>query len=313
MNNASVNNLGGARLSCLDIAKGFGIICVVLGHTIPFCPLYYWMYGFHVPLFFVISGMVCNYDKYCFKCFLYKRIKTLAIPFFFWHVLQMILVGIVRGCGQNSLKAVWFILILFMVEVFFYFLYKWLGRFTFFTIPISLIFALIFEDYNIRVPYRLATIPAGLFFFGIGYCYKESIKKSLKWISESKKNSVPWIIVLFTVSLIRVFLAHKTELASNSFVFSDYVISLSGVGFVLFSACVIGRLRILEYYGRNTLVILGTHVLVIIATVDLLEPLISNHWVFKTTQLLMIWSVSVVVIEIVNKYLPWAAGKIRKG
>ena len=58
---------------------------------------------------------------------------------------------------------------------------------------------------------------------------------------------------------------------------------------------------------------LGTHVLVIIVTVDLLEPLISNHWVFKTIQLLMIWSISVAVIEIVNRYLPWAAGKNRKG
>lgn len=69
MTDSVIAKLGGARLPFLDIAKGIGIIMVVMGHVMPYCPLYYWIYGFHVPLFFVISGMLCNYSKYSFSVF----------------------------------------------------------------------------------------------------------------------------------------------------------------------------------------------------------------------------------------------------
>ncbi|MDC4245919.1 acyltransferase family protein [Clostridium perfringens] len=59
------------RLDYLDIAKGLLIISVVLCHS-PFENAYY-LYWFHMPAFFIISGM------------LYKRgmnIKEQAIKFF---------------------------------------------------------------------------------------------------------------------------------------------------------------------------------------------------------------------------------------
>ena len=46
------------RDSTIDIAKGIGIFLVVLGHFTVFAsPLYHYIYLFHMPLFFFISGM----------------------------------------------------------------------------------------------------------------------------------------------------------------------------------------------------------------------------------------------------------------
>ena len=71
-----------SRSLTLDIAKGFGIILVVVGHcikayTIPGI----FIYAFHMPLFFLISGICFNGEKYQeFKPFFYKRLRQLLVP-----------------------------------------------------------------------------------------------------------------------------------------------------------------------------------------------------------------------------------------
>lgn len=47
----------------IDIAKGIGIILVILGHSGVNSEIKDFIYGFHMPLFFVISGYLYNVDK----------------------------------------------------------------------------------------------------------------------------------------------------------------------------------------------------------------------------------------------------------
>lgn len=71
-----------SRSLTLDIVKGIGIILVVVGHciksyTIPGI----FIYAFHMPLFFLISGICFNGEKYqVFKPFFYKRLRQLLVP-----------------------------------------------------------------------------------------------------------------------------------------------------------------------------------------------------------------------------------------
>lgn len=78
INNASLNN---TRIEWIDMAKGYGIIFVLIGHLyIPIItPL---LYTFHIPLFFFLSGYVFNAD-YVFKLFFLKKIQKIIIPYFF--------------------------------------------------------------------------------------------------------------------------------------------------------------------------------------------------------------------------------------
>ena len=68
------------RLDYLDVAKGIGILLVILGH----CQLgrigraHSLIYSFHMPLFFFLSGFV--YKDYEIKIFLKKKIRGLLLP-----------------------------------------------------------------------------------------------------------------------------------------------------------------------------------------------------------------------------------------
>ena len=84
------------RFEWIDILKGIGIILVVVGHsnfsfakatTAMFIQKY--IYSFHMPLFFFVSGYLFVKDKYSnFKRFLRVKTKTLMIPYFFFLYCQ---------------------------------------------------------------------------------------------------------------------------------------------------------------------------------------------------------------------------------
>lgn len=73
------------RIEYLDIAKGIGILLVVLGHNdFEVISLFVQrlIYSFHMPLFFFLSGYFLN-TAIPFFSFIKKRFHTLLKPFFF--------------------------------------------------------------------------------------------------------------------------------------------------------------------------------------------------------------------------------------
>ena len=72
-----------SRLKWADIAKGIGIVLVVWGHSsLPF-EFRKWVYSFHMPLFFILSGYFYKSQKYGFTDFFLRKLRTLIIPYFF--------------------------------------------------------------------------------------------------------------------------------------------------------------------------------------------------------------------------------------
>src|SRR5688500_482902 len=73
------------RIEYLDIAKGIGILLVVLGHNdFEVISLFVQrlIYSFHMPLFFFLSGYFLN-TAVPFFDFIKKRFNALLKPFFF--------------------------------------------------------------------------------------------------------------------------------------------------------------------------------------------------------------------------------------
>lgn len=72
------------RIEYIDIAKGLGMILVVVGHcingkTFPGT----WINSFHMPLFFILSGLCFSEKKYpTFFPFLKKELKHFYYPVF---------------------------------------------------------------------------------------------------------------------------------------------------------------------------------------------------------------------------------------
>lgn len=59
------------RKNCFDIARGIAMICIIMGH-LGINRVNSFVYTFHVPIFFLISGYFMN-DKVNFKEFVKKK------------------------------------------------------------------------------------------------------------------------------------------------------------------------------------------------------------------------------------------------
>lgn len=71
------------RINWIDLVKGFGIILVIYGHNFPYLEKY--IYSFHIPLFFFMSGLF--HPKTLTIEIVKKRTKQILIPFFLWSFL----------------------------------------------------------------------------------------------------------------------------------------------------------------------------------------------------------------------------------
>lgn len=82
-----------------DIAKGIGIVLVVIGHYEPAdSPAWYvefvrFIYGFHMPLFFFIAGFFYDRStrKESYRSFVWGKFQRLMVPYF---ILSWALVGV---------------------------------------------------------------------------------------------------------------------------------------------------------------------------------------------------------------------------
>lgn len=93
---------GNARILWLDVAKGLGILLVVLGHalggiidmpgrTVPsaFRDIFVGIYVFHMPVFFMLSGLLVRPRlARSRKGFLIDLVITVAYPYFLWSIIQ---------------------------------------------------------------------------------------------------------------------------------------------------------------------------------------------------------------------------------
>lgn len=137
-----------SRYDYLDIAKGLGILAVVWAHIMLVGWSHQICYAFHMPLFFLISGMLFRKDKFTsFGEFLKKRTKRLFVPYLLysvatwaiWAVFRMyrgdevdsywmplLQTIIAQGSGEYMVhnSALWFIPCLFAVEVMYFFVSK---------------------------------------------------------------------------------------------------------------------------------------------------------------------------------------------
>lgn len=128
------------RRKDLDFAKGIGIILMVLGHCYSEgngTNLLCWLYSFHMPLFFIIPGIV--YGTYrrpstiSFWNIVKKKAKRLLVPYFFFATITAVFLCILgrrtmdvfgtymwRIVSLQGINAMWFIPCFLVSELFFW-------------------------------------------------------------------------------------------------------------------------------------------------------------------------------------------------
>lgn len=97
---SQVNN----RIDYIDIAKGVGIILVVLGHMSIGKTASYLIFSFHMPFFFLVDGLFCkNYEVFSdeHKRFIKKIFMRLILPYVATCVLMISFSVILNLLRQN--------------------------------------------------------------------------------------------------------------------------------------------------------------------------------------------------------------------
>lgn len=176
----------------LDIAKGIAITLMVAGHTPIPSVMSHFIYAFHMPLFFISSGLVSNYEKYSLVDYIKHKSYTLLLPFVCYSTIVCVLMYFIgeldvihyikSGWGGYAL---WFIPILFMssvlVRITFLIKRRYVRRF------IMLCFLYIgysLRHYEISLPWSLSVLPYASFLVMLGEelaDYKKQIEISSRY------------------------------------------------------------------------------------------------------------------------------------
>lgn len=87
-----INETGGKRVAYIDVMRGIGIFLVVFAHihAAEGKSINGFIYTFHMPLFFFVSGFVYRKKEEKFQQFLRKKTAAIVVPYFCWAGLSFL-------------------------------------------------------------------------------------------------------------------------------------------------------------------------------------------------------------------------------
>lgn len=179
------------QLEFINIAKGIGILMVVWAHAKG--PFTDYMYQFHMPLFFLISGYLFN-SRNTPGQFVLKKIKSLYIPFAFWNVFFVVMrsvfhieeykgvffwekiLKIILTLDKDGqfLGATWFLGALFTVSICYKLMDYYLPAVRNKSVFLAILFgAAAVLGFSVTLPYMLSRTLILSFFFAVGRVVRE--------------------------------------------------------------------------------------------------------------------------------------------
>ncbi len=315
------------RVRYFDIAKGVAIFCIIAGHmrnTI----INNFVFTFHVPIFFLISGYFLKSNR-PFKEFVTKKYNQLIRPYIITCICVIVgvsLSNIIRthslehlvqdvktwfiaslyGSGtieysspfyMKQIGAIWFLLASFtavvIVRYFIEYKHGWLG-----------VVVLAYVGYKTgQMVWLPLSIQAGM---------TAAVFVYLGWLSNKYKlfeHPAPhmWISGAAIIWLFGILFCGKLYVVRNHFEngLFDIVVAVAGSYLVIVICQIIDKqtkylANLLEFYGKNTLTILCMH------EVEILT--ISWKWVWQIGEKLQLQTYQVIWIILILKMLLFTVG-----
>ena len=313
------------RLRYLDAARGLAILLVVLGHIWETAqPVPVLIYSFHIPLFFLISGILTAYtrqERRPMKLLVFSRLRGLIIPYVFFEAVFILIFGVRNHFDFRSQSGqvygglllsplnvpLWFLPTLFLAELFFLLLLRLIRNRRCVAAVCLVLYLIPFISESERfLPDALLRCLTSLGFLAAGY-----------FSSDFVRREDPPSFLLLTVAVAGGVLAlvnGKTGIYKLSFhnpvLFT--VCALTG------SCCAIFLLKklpsrfssLLELAGKNSLVILGLHIIVL----RVLQEVLGLSTDSLAGGLLALAGVCLLLTPVCwffNRFLPFFIGKHR--
>lgn len=312
------------RIHWIDVLKGIGIILVVLQHCIGLSGdtgvssfVSVWILSFHMPLFFYVSGLV--YKEKSDNAFFAGKLRTLLLPVILFSLLNVIIKCTCRMLHIDVLydflnfAGFWFVLTILYIQILYFVLEKanfqkaneWAK------VIIALIALLVGLYYSSIIQGKentIATTLVGSFFFAGGVLNQKYTLRSHK-------------IARIVLSI--VCLSTGAILAQKNTPIMMYSSNYGNQGiFVLAAICgclglkhaaeIISECRVLEWFGKNSLMILFTHFPVHRCVMKILSYTRIDMVSKSILGCVFVLMIEIPIVILINKYAPILKGVIKE-
>lgn len=270
------------RVVWLDYGKAIAIFLVVFAHTALYKPLETFIYTFHIPFFFFISGCLFSFERYpCYKDFVIKRFKQLILPYIainvitylFWFFVSsrvgadadtevaysdpLLAALLVDARGMLHDVPLWFLPALFITENIYYLLFKRVDR-RWIAFLFLIVVVFVNEEFGtFEMPFSIDAALPGTVFYAIG-C---ELRKKPRYAVDNP--------VFFTISFLILLLAvvANGRVAMHVAQYNNMLLFILGGiagSLVLMYICTrlqnfLERKKSIEFIAMNTLLICGFH------------------------------------------------------
>lgn len=176
------------RDESLDFLRGFGILLMVIGH-IGFTKADIYIYAFHMPLFYMISGYLVKPDvRKKFSAHVVSRAKRLLIPYFLFGFAQYIIYLGIHAFNTPDAQellvnlllfptkglaiagALWFLTSLFLIEIVFELLLRIKNEgLRFIVVAVVVVAGFFVNEMQYDLVFALETAMVGILFYYAGY------------------------------------------------------------------------------------------------------------------------------------------------
>lgn len=330
------------RIVWIDQLRSIAFFFVILGHVALPDEMQSVIYSFHMPLFFLISGLTINREKIASVSlwkYAAKLAKALLIPYVWmsllcyplwylaFHMLDVPVedtpinaaVGILAGNNlieDSTSNALWFLLVLFIAELLFAVFIK-LTRNNSIAIACLVIVCAVAGCLDSGVPriwHCNVALTAVVFLF-LGNCF-------MKWYRSSKlmhsKRNFAYVIKIvtaevffITVGTISHIFNERISMTANKFGNSPYLFYVTSVAFslaVMFAVIHMPRIKAVEYIGQNTLLYVGIHI-PILRIFERAFPDIFLNFGFSIPFAFVLYFGIIPIVVLFKKYFPYVCGK----
>lgn len=279
------------RIDYIDISKGITIILMVLGHTSLPSFIQNWIFSFHMPFFFIVSGICTDFLRGGVKEFLYKRLISIIVPFFLYSFIVALtlqvngfrnIIDILTNGWEGY--ALWFIPVYFLASMLAYLISNISNRVNNYIFLFGILFIGVLCDYLvIKLPWSLTTVPAATFFILLGH----RLKNYICYIVSPSKYLI--LILIFLSIMVSQF--WKLDMAWNNItpIFPIVLGAISGSALILIISYFLVKknlllAKILTYIGKNTYIVLAFSQIIIM----LLNKYFSLNVIIKYSMLVLI-------------------------
>ena len=277
------------RTDWIDALKGFGIFSVTLGHLGCHFILEKYIYSFHMFLFFFISGFLFGNNKASLKEYTKKKITGILVPFLCWDIISTI-VGFCMGVDLiTSLKRmlllngqvcwnspIWFLWILFITQILYAFLKKYLPYCNGICSVISGICWYLFAETKCFLMLHL--LPVSMFFYCFGNLYRSFSEKKEGRDQKLRPSEIPMIVLMLLSSVVFGPLLNGRISFTGAFFGNISYCIIAGVCGVLFYVTVFRKYpqiatKSMVYMGKNSLPIMAMQYYLFYA-----YDMVSSRW-----------------------------------